>query len=131
MPDAYAGELPICYVQLQQGADADLDDLKAHAEATIDERPAWPRVIEIINEIPLTSVGKIFKPSLRCNAAKMVVSKLLREEFDLPDADVSVFAGGTRGLRVDVKIPKNSRSVEASVESALEAYLFESRISAQ
>ncbi|WP_108861413.1 AMP-binding protein [Ruegeria sp. Alg231-54] len=131
MPDAYAGELPICYVQLQQGADADLDDLKAHAEATIDERPAWPRVIEIINEIPLTSVGKIFKPSLRCNAAKMVVSKLLREEFDLPDADVSVFAGGTRGLRVDVKIPENSRSVAASVESALEAYLFESRISVQ
>ena len=42
MPDAYAGELPVCYVALRPGAAVTEAELREHAEQTIAERPAWP-----------------------------------------------------------------------------------------
>lgn len=128
MPDAYAGELPMCFVQLHPDADTSTADLMAHAQATIDERPAWPRIIEVIDAIPLTSVGKIFKPSLRCDAAKHVVSDLLHNEVNLPDAKIDVVAGGARGMCVHVTLPASNQSAKADVEEALGAYLFETQV---
>ncbi len=131
LPDTYAGELPICYVQLKPGAEARMEDLKAHAEQAIDERPAWPKVIKIIDEIPLTSVGKIFKPSLRCDAAETVVSRLLTDTFGISGAEVSAVAGGPRGLRVDVALPQAQRAAGPTVQAALDAFLFESHVAGQ
>ncbi|UWQ93923.1 AMP-binding protein (plasmid) [Rhodobacteraceae bacterium M382] len=128
MPDAYAGELPMCFVQLHQGVDASMDDLMAHAQKTIDERPAWPKMLQVIDAIPLTSVGKIFKPSLRCDAAKLVVCRLLQDELKLPDAKVDVVAGGPRGLCVNVVLAPKDRPSTAVVEQALAAFLFETRV---
>lgn len=41
MPDAYAGELPVRFVQLHLGQDIIQAVLQAHARDTIDERLAW------------------------------------------------------------------------------------------
>lgn len=128
MPDAYAGELPMCFVQLTPGADVGVEDLMKHAQTTIDERPAWPKAIEIIDAIPLTSVGKIFKPSLRCDAARMVVSRLLRDDLNLSEAEIEVAVGGPRGLCVTVTLPSDEAQTLDVVEDALDAFLFESRI---
>jgi fatty-acyl-CoA synthase len=128
MPDAYAGELPMCFVQVHQGVEVSVDDLMGHAQTTIDERPAWPKMLKVIDAIPLTSVGKIFKPSLRCDAAKLVVCRLLHDELNLPDANVEVVAGGPRGLCVNVVLPLKNRSSTAVVEQALAAFLFETRV---
>ncbi len=43
MPDAYAGELPVCFIELRPGASVDGDRLHEHAQRTIGERPAWPK----------------------------------------------------------------------------------------
>lgn len=128
MPDAYAGELPVCYVELRPGAEASEDDLQAHAQSTIDERPAWPKRIHVIDTIPLTTVGKIYKPSLRCDAARTRVSDLLRDELNLPDASVDVLDGGARGMRVSVTLGGADRSSIRDVEKSLSAYLFESSV---
>ncbi|MEH8015757.1 acyl-CoA synthetase [Rheinheimera muenzenbergensis] len=64
-PDPHAGELPVAYVQLKPGTSVSADDLLAFAKANIEERAAVPKQIEIIAAIPLTAVGKIFKPALR------------------------------------------------------------------
>ncbi|HCX15774.1 MAG TPA: acyl-CoA synthetase, partial [Afipia sp.] len=69
-PDKYAGELPVCYVALKPGAQATPDELKAFAEPLIAERPAWPKQVIVIDAIPMTSVGKIFKPQLRTDAVQ-------------------------------------------------------------
>src|SRR5690606_5029388 len=56
-PDAYAGELPIAYVQLKPGAactEAELLDLCAR----IPERAAIPKELIILPAMPLTGVGK-------------------------------------------------------------------------
>ena len=76
MPDAYAGELPVCYVALRAGASVTEAELHEHAQRTIGERPAWPKQIHIVEAIPLTTVGKIYKPQLRCDAAARLVTRV-------------------------------------------------------
>lgn len=129
MPDVYAGELPVCYVALRPGASTTEQELRAHAERTIGERPAWPKQIHIIEAIPLTSVGKIYKPQLRCDAAARVVTSLVRDQLRLPDALVQVSEGGGRGMMVSVTLPEAARVSMPVVEQALAGYLFEARVS--
>ena len=128
MPDAYAGELPMCFVQVHEGVEISSEELMAHAQSTIDERPAWPKRIEIIDAIPLTSVGKIFKPSLRCDAAKLVVTDALSNEVNLPDAEVDVAIGGARGMCVTVDVPEKDAASCNAVEHALGFYAFETKV---
>jgi fatty-acyl-CoA synthase len=125
MPDAYAGELPVCFVELLPGADVSIEDLHQHAQSSIDERPAWPKHILSVDAIPLTTVGKIYKPSLRCDAAKTRITDLVQSELGLAEARVDVVAGGSRGMRVTVTLSENDRSSIGEVETALAAFLFE------
>ena len=96
MPDSYAGELPVCYVQLLPDTSVTEDELRAFAEAEISERPAWPRHIRIVDTVPMTAVGKIFKPILRQDAVERVVQGILDERG--LQGDVEVTAGGPRSV---------------------------------
>ena len=128
MPDAYAGELPVCYVALRPGASVSDDELHAHAQRTIGERPAWPKQIQVIDAIPLTTVGKIYKPQLRCDAAQRLVARLVTEQLAISDARVQVSEGGRRGLRVSVTLPETARLSAPAVEQALAGFLFEAEV---
>lgn len=72
-PDAHAGELPVAYVQLRDGASATEVDLMAHAQAHIGERAAHPKTITVMPALPVTAVGKIFKPALILREIESVV----------------------------------------------------------
>ena len=63
-PDARLGEVPVAYVQLKEGATSSEEELLAFAEAHIGERAAVPKHIHIVSNVPITAVGKIFKPAL-------------------------------------------------------------------
>ena len=128
MPDAYAGELPVCFVQLLPGANVSIEDLHLHAQSAIDERPAWPKLIQTIDNIPLTTVGKIFKPSLRCIAAKQKVMELVQKEFGIANAEIEVVAGGSRGMHVNITLSEGDRSSVTKLETALAAFLFEAQV---
>lgn len=128
MPDAYAGELPMCFVELLPDASVSIEELHQHAQSSIDERPAWPKTIQTIDTIPLTTVGKIFKPSLRCDAAKQRVVELLQDELKLANSLVEVVPGGARGMRVTVTLSKSEQSSVAELETALSAFLFEAKV---
>jgi len=125
MPDEYAGELPVCYVALRPGAAATDAELREHAEREIAERPAWPKHIYIVAAIPLTSVGKIFKPQLRCDAATRLVTQLVHDELGLAAARVEAREGGPRGMTVSVYLPATDSGSVARVQQALRKYLFE------
>jgi fatty-acyl-CoA synthase len=129
-PDAYAGELPVCYVALRPGCHATEDELHEHARRTIAERPAWPKQIHIVEAIPLTSVGKIYKPQLRCDAAARLVTQVVRDQLGLVDAQVRVSEGGRRGMKVSVVLPAAAVDSAPAVQQALGSYLFESRVTA-
>ncbi|MEM8931233.1 MAG: acyl-CoA synthetase [Acidobacteriota bacterium] len=127
MPDAYAGELPICYVQLQPGSDVDEGALRAFAESTLDERPAWPKVVRIVDAIPTTAVGKIFKPTLREEATRFKVLSILAEH-DLT-GEVEAKVGGQRRIHVEVELADATAEDVSRLEKVLGAFLFESTCS--
>ena len=72
-PDAYAGELPVAFVALKPGATEDVESLMAVARRHIPERPAWPRRIDVLPGLPITAIGKIYKPALRALACQRVM----------------------------------------------------------
>jgi fatty-acyl-CoA synthase len=77
-PDAHAGEVPVAYVQLKPGTEATEADLLAFAQSRIGERAAVPKAIRITPAMPLTGVGKIFKPALRLRETEDALSQALR-----------------------------------------------------
>jgi hypothetical protein len=78
-PDARLGELPCAYVELIKGKDVRVEDLMAYAQTHIHERAAIPKYIEILDELPKTAVGKVFKPDLRRLAITRIYDAALTE----------------------------------------------------
>ena len=76
-PDAYAGELPVAYVVLKSGATVTEQALLDYAQQMVKERAAIPKGIVILDQMPLTTVGKIFKPPLRSDAVRRVYAEAL------------------------------------------------------
>ncbi|HEX4844299.1 MAG TPA: acyl-CoA synthetase [Limnobacter sp.] len=76
-PDAYAGELPVAYVELKAGQSATSEELLAFAKNTMAERAAIPKHIVVMRALPLTGVGKIFKPALKHLEIEDVVKETL------------------------------------------------------
>ena len=69
-----------------------------------------------------------FKPELRCDAAARLVSTVLREQHQLPDAQVKATPGGPRGRSVSVTLPATAANALPAVTQALAGYLFEARV---
>ena len=95
-PDAYAGEIPCAYVELNEGMSATPDEIVAHAATHVSERAARPVYVEVMGELPKTAVGKIFKPDLRKSAIARVFTEALAEK-DIA-AEVTVEADKLTGL---------------------------------
>lgn len=76
-PDAHAGEVPAAYVELIQGASVEVRELLSFACDGISEQAAAPKYLEILEELPKTPVGKIFKPDLRRRAIQRVFDAAL------------------------------------------------------
>ncbi len=79
-PDAYAGELPMAYVEPRPGTMPDPKELIAYCREHLAERAAVPVRIVVINALPLTAVGKTFKPALRMQAIEHVLTEALRDQ---------------------------------------------------
>ncbi|RBB43162.1 acyl-CoA synthetase [Burkholderia reimsis] len=102
-PDAYAGELPVAYVQLKPGMTASEHDLEVFMQQEIAERAALPKHVRIVEAIPLTGVGKIFKPELK----RRETSDALRAALDqggAPGASVDVSTSDSGGMSVSVEL---------------------------
>ena len=69
-PDPYAGELPVVFATLLPGATATEAELLAFVCAGVDEPPARPKRLTLLDTMPVTNVGKIYKPELRVLAAE-------------------------------------------------------------
>ena len=107
MPDQYAGEVPVLFVVPAAGAAIDLDALKRHLEQKVHEPPARPRSILLLDELPVTAVGKIYKPKLR----DMAIAEKVRIEARDVCGDVSV--------SVDVRLDERKRTlVDVRVDDA-------------
>jgi len=122
-PDAYAGELPVGYVQLKPGASVAPGELETWVRERTPERAAVPVQIIPIEPMPLTGVGKVFKPELRWDAARRVFTNVLAPLADKGiDCKVHVGAHGSHGSIATVtvaNIPADRRKAVADEVDAL------------
>ncbi len=120
MPDQYAGEVPALFVVPAAGASIDIAALSAWMEANIHEPPARPRSVLVIDALPVTAVGKIFKPTLRDLAIEEKV-RLEAVRICGPQVDVSsaVSTDANKRTRVDVKVRGASAAQAAELDAAL------------
>ncbi|QIE54770.1 acyl-CoA synthetase [Pikeienuella piscinae] len=76
-PDAHAGEVPSAYVELKEGASVTGEELVAYVAEHISEPAAIPKYVEVMEELPKTAVGKVFKPDLRRAAIRRIYAAAL------------------------------------------------------
>lgn len=117
-PDPHAGELPVAYVQLRAGMQATEAELVAHAASAIPERAAVPKTVHILDAMPLTGVGKIFKPELKRREIADAVAHLLAEA-GVPA--VTVTSHDDPGAGTVVRIALASGTEPAAARAALTA----------
>lgn len=104
-PDPHAGEIPVAFVQLQEGVDLTPDRILDYLKEEIGEQAAVPKEVTIIEEMPLTPVGKIFKPALRWKAIEDVYRSELEAIADqIRSLDVVVTEDKYHGSIVAISI---------------------------
>lgn len=104
-PDPHSGEVPVAYVQLQPGANLSQEEILNRLRQTVGERAAIPGRVFIIDQMPLTPVGKIFKPALRWDAIKRVYENELRKLGALADSiELKVAEDKVHGSSVSIKV---------------------------
>ena len=98
-PDPHSGEVPVAYVVPADPGQFDEAELLAWAGTAIGERAARPKRIYPIPAIPLTQVGKHYKPALAADAAARAVAEALASA-GLQAGDVQVTADHENGQLV-------------------------------
>ncbi|WP_306151782.1 acyl-CoA synthetase [Roseovarius sp. MMSF_3281] len=112
-PDAHAGEIPCAYVELVEGGTVTGEELREHCKVHVHERAAVPKFVEVMDELPKTAVGKVFKPDLRKRAISRIYNAAL-EEAGVNARVVSVADTKKRGL---VALVEKTGDVEDSAVS--------------
>ncbi|MFD7454862.1 acyl-CoA synthetase [Kitasatospora sp. NPDC059827] len=101
-PDPHAGEVPVAYVTLAPDADVTEDELRRWAAERVPERAAAPKSVTVLAALPVTDVGKPYKPALRADATRLAVAAALAGhgrdvEVDAAVEDGSVLVSVTPG----------------------------------
>jgi fatty-acyl-CoA synthase len=87
-PDRRSGEVPVAYVVPADPSRFDEAELLAWADTAIGEPAARPKRIYPIDALPVTAVGKPYKPGLVADAAVRAVTEALASE-GLSDAQAT------------------------------------------
>lgn len=125
-PDAYAGELPVAYVQLVKGAKASAAELAAFAAEHVPERPAAPKEVILMEAMPLTDVEKPDKVRLRYDAAQRAFTEAFRAALG-DRADFSVAAGSdeSQATLITVTVAGNTANredIERRIADTMKGY---------
>ena len=115
-PTRTAGEVPVAFVTLATGSGLTPDELEAWAADHVPERAAAPKHVEIVEEIPLTSVGKPYKPELRRRAAERAARDALAGTA-VGDQRAAVLVDGA----VEIHVPSSDHD-DDEVRTALSQY---------
>lgn len=127
-PDAYAGEVPVAFVTLKPGGTITAEDLLAAVAPQVYERPAVPRRVVLLDALPMTAIGKVFKPELRLRAIEIKLSETLRDWA--PGVPATVQArddAGRQRVRIAFAAPADE-ALRETVLKGLAAMAFEVEI---
>ena len=111
-PDVHSGEIPIAYVVVKNPQQTSPEALLEYCQQHISERAAIPKRIEILDALPLTAVGKVFKPVLRNKATEFSVNSLFKTQQI--SAQVESVFDPEKGQIVHVQLENNQDQAEAA-----------------
>ena len=130
-PDAYAGELPVAFVTLKPGIVIDAQELMKAVAPTVYERPAVPKRVTVIDTMPVTAIGKIFKPALRLTAMEVKLAEMLQgvapgrtvavvgeDRSDGQIAVIRISGKASQAVRADVKHRLTAIAVRHDIQFA-------------
>ncbi|MFY1634843.1 acyl-CoA synthetase [Solwaraspora sp. WMMB335] len=122
-PDVHAGEVPVAYVTLAPGATVTGDDLRDWAGDRVPDRTAAPKAVTILDELPVTAVGKLYKLALRRDAAREELRAALDQIPGVQDIDAAIEGSS---IVATVKVHPSAR--ENAVKAVLGRYAIEWRL---
>jgi fatty-acyl-CoA synthase len=118
MPNPYAGELPMAFVVPRPGSNIQPAQLLSYCKEHVSERAAIPKRIEFIDMMPVTAVGKIFRPALREKITATIVQEHLKWEGIA--ANVTARMDNKKGMSATIALLDISQREEA--ENLMAAY---------
>ena len=129
-PDAYAGELPVLYVTAKDNHKLNQTDLMDFLQANIAERAAIPKAVNVIKDMPLTAVGKIFKPTLVGQEIQRIIESELTNTLSHLTWSVEVLPNKQKGLLATIQIETVAEltKIEQDIQQQLTAYSFKYQI---
>jgi fatty-acyl-CoA synthase len=108
-PDSHAGEVPVLFVQLVDGASVTTDELSAFLKDRVPERAALPKELYVVDKLPLTDVGKPDKAALRERVIVAAFEAILGEVTGYSNKTgrltVSVHPDPQRGTTLRIGLP--------------------------
>ena len=125
-PDKYAGEVPVLYVTLVQGSQLTEAELSLYMAENISERAANPKATIILDEMPTTAVGKLFKPALVCKEIEHTVTQHLAKIELANSAEILSQPDKKLGISTVITI-KNEliiEQVKSAIDNELDTYAF-------
>lgn len=123
-PDTHAGEVPVVFVQKQPDADLTAEKILDHLKTEVGERAAIPKEVIFIDNIPLTPIGKIFKPALRHSVIERVYRSELKVIGDMVDSiDVAVSEHPLHGVMATLQIKPASNASQIEIKNKVDDIL--------
>jgi fatty-acyl-CoA synthase len=126
MPDAYAGEVPVLFVVRAPGKNIDMAELQTYMRDHIAEPPAKPKKIFEIEELPVTAVGKIFKPRLRELAAREKIRQEIEKysgQKTLLSLTTDILKNGTINAAVVICLGEKEKNRQKIEETICKAFV--------
>lgn len=123
-PDPYAGELPVVFIVLRPGTKATGEQILAAVSPDIAERTAIPKRVTVVETLPTTAIGKIYKPSLRLRALEQAYSEALStvssccERFEVKGIE----SPGGLTAEIRVRSGDDRAAIVARITQALERF---------
>ena len=128
-PDPHAGEVPVVYVEAAEGASLTGQEILDWARSHIGERAAIPKEAIIVDRIPLTAIGKIFKPALRWDAIRRAyqqelesLAELVEERKTEIQVEEDPVFGTTATIRVKPRAGTDPETLRTRIAEQLKRY---------
>ncbi|PWU60788.1 acyl-CoA synthetase, partial [Micromonospora globispora] len=122
-PDTHAGEVPVAYVTLARGATVTEDELRDWTSERVPDRTAAPKTVTILDELPVTAVGKLYKLALRTDAIRREVRGALDKVPGVHDVEATI-----EGSSIVVTVTVSPSADQAAVKAILGRYAIEWRL---
>ncbi|BCJ75075.1 acyl-CoA synthetase [Catellatospora sp. IY07-71] len=116
-PDLHAGEVPVAYVTLAAGATVTGQQLRDWARDRVPDPAAAPKTVTVLDELPTTAVGKLYRPALRMDALRAELDAALRGIAGIHDIHIAV-----EGSRLVATITVQTTAHQAAVKAVLDRY---------